>query len=118
MKHRLLLLLLSAVSLLAENAAGTWRGTLTPEEGDAGPALLILTVNGNNVTGTAGPNEGERIEIANGKVSGDKVSFDVNAGKATLKFKLTLKGDELNGDATRELGERTQRAKLVLKREK
>jgi hypothetical protein len=46
------------------------------------------------------------------------VSFDVNAGKATLKFKLTLKGDELNGDATRELGERTQRAKLVLKREK
>jgi hypothetical protein len=111
-------LLANAFILSASDVTGTWKGTLTPENRDAGPALVILKQTGDTVTGTVGPNESERHEIANGKVTGGTVTFEVPREAGTMRFALTLEGDTLEGQATRERDGQQQTAKLNLKREK
>ena len=114
----IVMLLASAFTAAAADFTGNWKGTLSPENRDPGPALVILKHAGDTVTGTAGPDESERHEITNGKVTGDKVTFDVQQGETTMKFVLTLDGDALTGQISRERDGQQQTAKLELKREK
>jgi len=109
--------LANALILSAADATGTWKGTLAPENRDPGPALVILKQTGDTITGTAGPDESERNEIANGKVTGNTVTFEVSRGEGTMKFVLMLDGDTLAGRVTREREGQQQTAKLNLKRE-
>ena len=111
-------LLANALILPAADATGKWKGTLIPENRDAGPALVILKQTGDTVTGTAGPDESERNEIANGNVTGDRITFEVPRENGTMRFVLILEGDTLSGHATRERDGQQQTAKLNLKREK
>jgi hypothetical protein len=104
--------------LSAADVSGTWKGTFTPENRDGGPALVILKQTGDAVAGTAGPDESERNEIANGKVTGNTITFDIPREGGVMKFVLTLEGDTLIGQATRERDGQQQTAKLHLKREK
>jgi hypothetical protein len=113
-----LLLLVNTFTLSAADLTGTWKGTLTPENRDPGPALVILKHTGETVTGTAGPDESERHDIANGKVMGDRITFEVPREQGTMRFVLTLEGDSLNGQVTRDRDGQQQTAKLNLKREK
>ena len=118
MKH-LLLFALTAASMLAADATGKWTGTLTPSgDSNSHPAMLVLKQEGSSVTGTAGPDEGERHNIQNGKIENDSITFEVPQGETVMKFNLKLEGDQLQGDITRQRGDQTQTAKLNLKREK
>lgn len=111
-------LALSVLSLSAADVTGTWKGTFTPENREPGPALVILKQTGETVTGTAGPDENERNEIANGKVTGNVLSFEVPREEGTMRFVLTLEQDTLSGDIIRERDGQRQTAKLNMKREK
>ena len=111
-------LLASAFILSSADVTGTWKGTFTPDNRDAGPALVILKQTGATVTGTAGPDESERNEITNGKVTGNTVSFEISREQGTMRFVLTFEGDTLTGQATRERDGQQETAKLNLKREK
>ena len=113
-----LVLLANALILPAADVTGTWKGTFTPENRDAGPALVILKQTGDTVTGTAGPDESERNEIVNGKVTGERITFDVAREEGTMRFVLMVEGDTLTGQATRSREGQQQTAKLNLKREK
>ena len=113
-----LVLLTNALILSAADVTGTWKGTFTPENHDPGPALIILKQTGETITGTAGPDESERGEIANGKVTGEKMTFDLPRDQGTMKFVLVIDGDTLTGEATREHDGQVETAKLSLKREK
>ncbi len=114
---RFLLALLVAATLSAADLSGRWTGTFTPEGGNQGPALVVLQHDGDSVTGSAGPDDNDRHEISNGKVVGDKVTFQITNG-SLMKFELTLKGDELSGQATRERQGQRQTAQLKLTRKK
>ena len=113
-----IVLMASALILPAADVTGTWKGTLSPENRDSGPALVILKQTSDTVTGTAGPDESERNEIANGKVTGNRITFEIQREEGTMKFVLILEGDTLTGQATRERDGQQQTAKLNLKREK
>src|SRR5262245_66669005 len=113
---RFLVMALAATTLVAADVTGTWRGTLTPEGRDAGPALLILKQEGNAVTGTVGPDENERHQITKGKVENDTVAFEVETPGGVMKFALKQNGGELVGDVTRERDGQQQTAKLAVKR--
>src|SRR5262245_22916298 len=56
--------------------SGKWSGTLefsnASGESKSGPAYMILKQDGNKVSGSGGPNEGEQHPIQNGKVLDDK----------------------------------------------
>ena len=119
MRKILFILLAAAASLLAADATGTWSGTFTPDGGNGGgPALVILKQSGDSVTGTAGPDENQRFDITEGKVVGEKVTFQAANGPATMTFELTLKGDELAGNVNMERDGQKRTAKLDLKRAK
>ena len=111
-------LLASTLMMSGADVTGTWKGTFTPEDRDAGPALVILKHTGDTVTGTAGPDESERNEIANGKVMGNIITFEILREQGSMRFVLTLEGDTLTGQSTRERDGQQQTAKLNLKREK
>jgi hypothetical protein len=113
-----LVLLASALTAAAADVTGNWKGTLTPENRDAGPALIILKQTGEMVTGTGGQDESDRHEITNGKVTGQTVTFEIQQQEGTMKFALTLDGDALTGQVTRERNGQQQTAKLNLRREK
>src|SRR5689334_9649732 len=98
---RFVAIALATATLVAADVTGSWRGTLTPDGGDAGPALLILKQEGNALTGTAGPDENERHPISKGTVDNDAVAFEVETPGGVMKFALVQKGDELTGDVTR-----------------
>ncbi|HKD08197.1 MAG TPA: hypothetical protein VKB79_20015 [Bryobacteraceae bacterium] len=114
----ILLLAVTALAMLGADATGTWTGTLTPTEGDAGPAHLVLKQDGGNVTGTAGPNADEQHEIRNGKVKDGKISFELGGENGVMRFELTQEGDQIRGDVSREHEGQTQTAKLSVTRSK
>ena len=114
----ILLLAFTALALMGADASGTWTGTLTPGDGDAGPAHLVLKQEGAKVTGTAGPNADEQHEILNGKAQEGKISFEIAGENGAMKFELIQDGDHLKGDVSREHDGQVQTAKLSVTRSK
>ncbi len=118
----ILLATLAAVSLLAADATGEWKGTLTIRKPDGtdkpGPAHLVLKQEGSKLTGTAGPNADEQHAIENGKAENGDITFELPTENAVMKFTLKQDGDEIKGGVTREREGQTDTAQLAVKREK
>lgn len=119
---QLFLVMFAVAGLMAADATGKWTGTLTTPSSEggerSGPALLELKQEGAKLTGTAGPDAGERHDIQNGKAEEGTLTFEVPTGEVVMKFTLKQEGDAIKGEITRERDGRTQVAKLDLKREK
>src|SRR5262245_55641903 len=68
---------LTAVPAFAADVDGKWTGTLdTP----MGPAMVAFTFKaaGTSLTGTTTTPDGGEIAISDGKIDGDKISFNVS----------------------------------------
>lgn len=111
-----LLISLAAAALIASDATGTWTGTLTPAGGAAGPAHLVLKQDGDKLTGTAGPTDGDQLPLRNGKADNGALTFELADSDWVMKFSLKIDGDEVTGDVTRERAGQTQTATLAVKR--
>ncbi len=100
---RLFLCVLLAMFLVfgaaAADVSGKWSGTLKQDNGDDSQAFVILKQNGSVITGSGGPDEGEQWPLQNGKIVGDKISFEVKSpDNVVYKCDLTFAGDSLHGD--------------------
>lgn len=117
----ILLLALTAATLFAADATGTWTGSLIVPREDGtereSPAHLVLKQDGTKLTGTAGPNADEQHPIQGGKVEDGAISFAVEHGESVMKFVLKLTDAEIRGDVSREREGKTDRAKLAVKRQ-
>ena len=103
------LLALACVALAAD-ASGKW--TMEQASRGGGPPRIStfdLKVDGAKLTGTLtapGRGGGEPVpaQISNGKVDGDKISFDVvrdfGGNSVTIKYEFTVKADEMAGKMT------------------
>ncbi len=93
-------LLLFASLAFAAGIDGKWSGTF---EGGMGGQPMNLSyefkAEGNKLTGTTVGGQNSTIEIQNGKIAGNKISFDVpvdmNGMKMTISYTGELSGDEL-----------------------
>ena len=94
--QRLLLIALTAATLVAADATGTWTGTLTPSDGTSGPARLVLKQEGDKVTGTAGPDATEQHTIENGKAESGNLTFQVSTPGGVMKFAVAIFTDILD----------------------
>jgi autotransporter translocation and assembly factor TamB len=104
MRIKFLLLTIVALSMVlatafAADVTGTWKGQM---EGMGGGQPMDFTFNfkadGATLTGTTQGPQGSENAISNGKIDGDKVSFDVKVtGKMemTIKYSGTVTGDEM-----------------------
>ena len=101
----LLTSLLLTLSILAANLSGKWTGTFVDdaEKGKNDGMVLILTQDGNTLTGTAGPTADEQMAISNGKIDGANVTFDLKAEAVMVHFTLQLVGAHLKGQANAEV---------------
>lgn len=96
-------LLAGALLVTAADVSGTWTGSAELKLADdtlmTYPLKLELTQKGEEVSGTIGRGEGERIAIQKGKFEGSRFSFEVKPPDAdsTVKFDLELDGNRLDG---------------------
>jgi hypothetical protein len=101
---------------VAADVTGKWSGDMPGREGQTRPVTFNLKADGEKLTGTMSGPQGD-IELKDGKVAGDNVSFkvDLNFGgnAITLMFEGKVAGNELKMARKREGG---QSQEFTLKR--
>ena len=120
MKAFILMLSLAAMPLGAADLSGKWSGSFEAPNSDGNvrtePLLLIFKQDGDKLTGSGGPNEGEQHPMKEGKVAGEKVTFEVPLERGSILFTLTVTGDQGQGEMKMVREDREQTAKVSLKR--
>ena len=118
------LLLGLALSAAAADVTGKWSGSfnMTRPNGESkeSGALLDLKQTGSEITGTVGPDEGERYPISKGKIEGNKITLESapTDHDPAIKFELVLEGDHIKGNASASKEGETLKATLDLTRVK
>ena len=90
-------LLASAVSF-AGDLDGKWSGTITTDQGPFQVDYVFKT-DGATLTGTSTGPDGSAVMIKNGKISGDKItfdlSFDMQGTAMTFSYAGVVSGNEI-----------------------
>lgn len=99
------LLGLSSVAALAADFSGKWTADIPGRQGNTTTTTFTFKVDGAALTGTISTQAGD-VELKNGKVDGDNISFDVvrefNGNSMTTAYKGTADGaDGIKFTATR-----------------
>jgi hypothetical protein len=104
----------------AVDVTGKWSGTFDVQtaqgESRTSPIFMTLKQEGGAVSGSGGPNEGEQHPIQNGKIEGDRITFEVPLSKGTIHFDLKATETEIRGEMRRSRDGSTETAKVSLKR--
>lgn len=90
-----------------ETIDGNWAGEMTMGNGRTFQMSYVFQTNGEELTGSAESQWGS-TPISNGKISGTKLSFDVQNGNRSRSYEGKIDGDELilksgEGDNVREM---------------
>jgi hypothetical protein len=89
MKKAIALVVLLAVSAMANDLTGKWSGTFKADGADhTVPQLFIFKQEGGRLTGTGGPDAGEQYPIENGRVDDDHVKFELTTGEWKFAYDL------------------------------
>jgi hypothetical protein len=121
------ILLVVAIAAFAADVSGKWTYEQPGRGGGPGrPVTITLKQDGTKLTGSVpgmgrgGDNPPPPSEIQNGKVEGDKVSFEVvrefNGNKMTSKYEGTVAGDEMKLKVTRDTQNGPQTNEVTAKR--
>ena len=101
-------LVLAATAVWAADVRGKWTAQVPGREGQTQETTITLKVEGAKLTGTISGQQGE-TPIADGKVSGDEISFTVTRERQgnTIKqlFKGKVTGDEIKFTRSTEGGQ-------------
>jgi hypothetical protein len=90
--------LLLAFGIETAGVSGRWQGNFRVAGGDHDvPQLFQFKEDGRNLTGSGGPDTGERYPIANGQVNGDRVTFELTTGEWKFFYDLKISGLVMNG---------------------
>lgn len=88
----------------AAKVAGTWRFERVNDNGDTMTATLKLKQDGNKVTGTTQWADNEPVEIEQGKLEGNKLTYQVtrenNGQKWTAKYDAEVTAEAIKGTVT------------------
>ena len=101
MKNRLVLLFamlaITCMVALGADVSGKW---VSEPTGKGGPQTFTFKQSGSDLTGTIEGGRGGAVDIKNGKVDGDKVSFEVvrefQGNSVTIKYSGTASGSTMN----------------------
>jgi hypothetical protein len=89
-----LFLALGSAAALAADFNGKWTAEIPGRQGNTTTTTFTFKVDGANLTGTMSNQMGD-MDITNGKVDGDNISFDIvrNFGDNTITLHYTGKAD-------------------------
>jgi hypothetical protein len=99
MKKLLLTMILSVFSLLAADIDGKWTAEVPGREGAVMTQTYEFKAEGDKLTGKMSGPGGREMEISDGKISGEDISFKVNVefngNSMTWNYTGKLSGGEL-----------------------
>ena len=102
------LLGLLALTALAADITGKWTAQMPGRGGQTRETTFNFKVDGNTLTGSVSGPRGD-MEITDGKIDGDNISFtqtmEFNGNTMKFVYKGTVSGDEIKFTRTREGGE-------------
>ncbi|MGA8212895.1 MAG: hypothetical protein WB799_04835 [Candidatus Sulfotelmatobacter sp.] len=99
MKKTIAVVLLLTMNAIAGDLTGKWSGAFKVAGGDHDvPQLFVFKQEGNKLTGSGGPNQGEQYPIENGRVDGDRVRFEITTGEWKFGYKLKASEGRMVGD--------------------
>jgi hypothetical protein len=81
---------LSAMSARAADVTGNWTAEMKTPDGNSMQLNYTLKQDGASLTGTTQGPQGDQIELSNGKVDGNKLSFDVSFSGMTFHYTGTI----------------------------
>jgi len=88
------LVLFLACSALAADISGKWDATFNTPDGQSMALVFTFQVDGEELAGTVSSDMGE-MQLTDGKVEGDTITFTVNAGDFSIVHTGTVSGDEM-----------------------
>ncbi len=88
-----LVMTLGAATAMAADVAGTWTAEMKTPDGNSMQMTFTFKQDGAKLTGTVQGAMGEPMEISNGKIDGDKFSFDVSFNGMVIHHDCTVTGD-------------------------
>ncbi|MGA2675088.1 MAG: hypothetical protein ABSE99_17875 [Terracidiphilus sp.] len=84
-----------AATAFAADVTGTWSGDMKTPDGNSFHISFMFKQDGAKLTGTVQGPRGDPIEIADGKIDGDKLSFTVSFNGMTIQHEGVLHDDEI-----------------------
>lgn len=114
-----LAMVLTIPAARAADVTGNWTAEMTSPDGNSMQLAFTFKQDGEKLTGTVLGPQGDPIEISNGKVDGDKISFDVSVNGMTISHEGTVNeaGDEIELTTKSDSGD-FPGGKMTLKRAK
>ena len=109
-----------AIAAYAADVTGKWTAEVPGRSGNMQTNTIVLKQEGTRLTGTLDGGRGGPVEITNGKVEGDMVSFTVvrnfNGNEIKQNFKGTISGSEIKFTRTTEGGQGGQPVEFTAKK--
>lgn len=90
-----LIMAFTAASAFAADLTGSWTGKSAGPNGEGFQITFNFKVDGDKLTGTMAGPQGDPMEISEGKVDGDKLSFIVSFNGMTIKHEGVITGDTI-----------------------
>jgi hypothetical protein len=112
MKLLFILAFTATLSLIAAGVAGTWKGSMETQMGNT--EVVITIEPGAALAGNVKAGEYE-APIENGRLAGDKLSFEINIDPGKVTYEGTVAGDEMKLNVT---GTQGNKYLLICKRQK
>ena len=88
-------MVLSAATTMAADVTGTWTGQSAGPDGNTMQLTFTFKQDGATLTGSVQGPGGDAMAITNGKIDGDKFSFDVSFNGMTISHQCTVAGDSI-----------------------
>jgi hypothetical protein len=119
------LLLVVAIGAFAADLSGKWTYSMAGRDGQSRDVTITLKQDGSTLTGSVpgmgrGGQPGQEMQITNGKVDGDKFSFETkmefNGNTRVTKYEGTSSGSELKMKVTRETQNGPQTTEVTAKK--
>ena len=85
----------AASAFAASDVTGTWTGKMVGPNGDSMQITFTFKQDGAVLTGTSSGPMGDPMTISEGKVDGDKLSFNVSFNGMTIKHEGVITGDTI-----------------------
>ena len=82
------------MALAAEDATGTWKGTMETPRGNQENTFALKT-EGNKLTGTLSNEMMGTLPISDGTVDGDRITFSINTDFGAITYAGIVRGDTL-----------------------
>ncbi|MGA2909690.1 MAG: hypothetical protein ABSE36_18455 [Terracidiphilus sp.] len=91
---------LTTATALAADLTGTWSGEMPGQNGGTFHISYTFKQDGAKLTGFVKSPQGDLIQIAEGKIDGDKVSFNLTVNGTTILHEGTISGDTIKLNTT------------------